>query len=101
MRKIKIPVQELCLKIWGAYTRRGAYMWNNVVYLPMNVETVFHCPIQSPHCALTSNTEVVSGVRPESLLSTMLVVKQSRISKQFPLFGLKQMWYLVTSDQGH
>ena len=76
-------------------------MLNTMVYLPMNVETVFHCPIQLPHCALTSSTEVVSGVRPESLLNTMLVVKQSCISKQFPLFGLKRMWYLVTSDQGH
>jgi len=76
-------------------------MWNTMVYLLMNVETVFHSLIQSPHCALTSNTEVVGGVRPESLLNTMLVVKQSRISKQFPLFGLKRMWYLVASDQGH
>ena len=63
----------------------------------MNAETAFHFPIQSPHCALTSNLEVISGVRPESLLSTTLVVEQY-ISKQVPLLK-KRMWYLVTSGQ--
>ena len=64
----------------------------------MNAETAFHFPIQSLHCALTSNLEVISGMRPESLLSTMLVVEQY-VSKRVPLLGLKRMWYLVTSGQ--
>jgi len=64
----------------------------------MNAETAFHFPIQSPHCVLTSNSEEVSGMRPESLLSTMLVVEQY-ISKWVPLLGLKRMWYLVTPGQ--